>query len=130
MSARDVSGYIGEPHIWISIANVDVPFYPNLDDNPDRKAHLKLAFADTDGGPKGLSVEQAREILKFVQDNADDETAVMVNCMAGMSRSPAVAAALVKLSGHSDLAYFKGQTPNMHVYRTILDEGCRLLGVE
>ena len=48
--------------------------------------------------------------------------AILVHCDAGWSRSPAVAAALTKsLLGQDDSHLFKAKSPNMLVYRTLLN---------
>jgi len=47
----------------------------------------------------------------------------MVHCEAGMSRSPAVGAAISKLRWDDDQVFFDKYTPNMRVYRHIMNLG-------
>ncbi|MEI7835314.1 MAG: hypothetical protein WCK05_02770 [Planctomycetota bacterium] len=45
---------------------------------------------------------------------------VLVHCHAGMSRSPAVAAAICRALGQNDSRFFREYQPNMYVYGLIL----------
>jgi predicted protein tyrosine phosphatase len=122
---------LAEKNIWISIGNVGQEYYPKFDEDwPYTKARLNLSFADV--GSKtangAITPEQAKQIVDFVRDNADEDTLVMINCMAGVSRSAGVAAALTKLALKTDQRFFKRYTPNMLVYRAVLDAGMEILG--
>ena len=69
-----------------------------------------------------MTAEQAEKIWQFVDDQKDRVGgAVVVHCEAGVSRSPAVAAALCKGLGGNDLQFFRRYQPNMHVYRLMLE---------
>jgi len=46
---------------------------------------------------------------------------MVVHCEAGMSRSPAVAAAIAEHLGDDPLPYFARYTPNAHVFRMLRD---------
>lgn len=88
---------------------------------------LRLSFIDADeqrdDQPHVLfGREQARAILDFVTEHRDAIERVVVHCDAGLSRSPAVAAALAVCLGQSDQEFFQRYRPNMRVYRTLLDE--------
>lgn len=77
----------------------------------------------------------ATQVLDFVRPHVEHESvlraanlghtavrAIFVHCDAGLSRSPAVAAALTRtLLGQDDAHWFKAKTPNMLVYRTLLN---------
>ena len=63
---------------------------------------------------------QADMILDLLDKHPDAELFV-VHCDAGLSRSPAVAAAISKITTGEDQEYFKRYHPNMLVYRTILE---------
>jgi len=67
--------------------------------------------------------ETANLILSFydlvVKEGAE---VMMVHCEAGVSRSPGVAAALSKIHLGEDQEFFDNYTPNMLVYRKILNE--------
>jgi predicted protein tyrosine phosphatase len=78
---------------------------------------------------------RAVQVLDFVTPHVEQERAlretdrghaavraILVHCDAGWSRSPAVAAALTKsLLGQDDSHWFKAKSPNMLVYRTLLN---------
>ena len=90
---------------------------------------LRLQFYDADKQCKehGLFEENhAREILEFVHDNCTRRKTTpiefIVHCDAGMSRSPAVAAAISKIYEGDDSMFFKRYHPNMRVHRMILDK--------
>lgn len=120
---------------------------------------LQLVFPDFDKafdcpiiGPEGTTYEKisksdlfsekhAVEICDFVNYSIKHRgcTTLLVHCQAGVSRSPAVAAALSKVllgdantttqesTGYTfvgngdDSEYFGKYRPNMHVYRTLLN---------
>ena len=127
-TASNIQCCLAEKNIWISIGNLPDPMYPKFDEDwPYTKARLNLAFADVNRGVGAITSEQAREIIEFVRDNADEDTVVMVNCTAGVSRSAGVAAALTKLALRTDKDFFKRYSPNMLVYRTVLETGMEML---
>jgi predicted protein tyrosine phosphatase len=91
------------------------------------RAVLRLCFHDAE--PTGMPdldrrvtcmhADQARQIWEFVTQHADVGT-IVVHCEAGMSRSPAVAAALCEAMGMDD-RFSREYQPNAHVYRLVLD---------
>ncbi len=84
---------------------------------PDADAPSEV-FAEADL----FSAEQAAEIWSFVRAHRDDVERIVVHCDAGMSRSPAVAAALSRALTGDDSDFFGGRyRPNMRVYRLLLD---------
>lgn len=90
------------------------------------KAILYLEFHDLDRiiDPEYpvFAVSHARKILKFFEKYRGEVNALLIHCDAGISRSPAVAAALTKIMGHDDSEYFKKYIPNRRVYSLILSE--------
>jgi len=64
----------------------------------------------------------AKHILEFVGFHKNNINLVIINCVAGISRSAGVAGALSKILNNDDSYYFKHYCPNMRVYRTILEE--------
>jgi predicted protein tyrosine phosphatase len=85
---------------------------------------LRLAFADNeyageDGPP--FSPIHAKQILEFVEKNWDKTEVLMIHCFGGISRSPAIAAAIAKLRYQDDSMFFCLYTPNKLVYNTILE---------
>ena len=69
--------------------------------------------------------ELARQILEFVDRVWDEIEVLMIHCEAGISRSPAVAAAIAKLKYKDDAAYFRIYRPNTLVYLTLLQAARR-----
>lgn len=67
--------------------------------------------------------EHAQQILDFVKKHKNQVDLFLVHCEAGSSRSPAVAAALEKLDSGNDNIFFKRYTPNMAIYRCLLETG-------
>ena len=82
-----------------------------------------LEFDDTDPehsfGKKPMSLEQARQIWEFIKSNHDKIGAIVCHCLAGMSRSPAVALAIAE-GLDEDTSYWKQNFSfNEHVYQTM-----------
>ena len=90
---------------------------------------LILEFADTTDmhRPGAFSRTQAEEIARFARGLPNSVTDVFVCCSEGESRSPAVAAALLRASGRSDRGVLLNPYyhPNALVYRLL----CRALGI-
>ena len=115
------------PHVIISITSsaADVA---RLRTNEACRGVLRLSFLDADV-PSDLhaeaelfSREQAARIWDFVLQHRTEVERLIVHCDAGMSRSPAVAAAISKALTGDDTAFFGGRyRPNMRVYRALLD---------
>jgi predicted protein tyrosine phosphatase len=104
----------------ISITDAGTPF-PALN-QANRVGLLQLEFWDTDFKRTGcFTADQALEILNFAKDMVPKIETLMIHCAAGVSRSPAVAAALYKLMGEDDSYYFERYIPNQLVYSTILE---------
>ena len=66
--------------------------------------------------------EQAKQILDFVKNNESKIETLLVHCEAGISRSPAIAAAISKILWNDDEMYFLKYMPNSFVYKMILEE--------
>ena len=123
-----------EPHVIISIRT------PGAEPVAVRRGYktraiLFMAFPDLDENYRALppsakryndgelfTPAQAKEILSFVNRHKDEIQSIIVQCEGGMSRSAGVAAALSKIMNDDDARFFKGKTPNMLVYSTILRE--------
>lgn len=85
---------------------------------------LQVAFADIDQDQKDkilFSEEHARQIWEFVEHIWDKIDLLLIHCLAGACRSPAVAAAIAKAKYGDDDLYFKLYAPNMHVYRIMME---------
>ena len=89
---------------------------------------LFLSFHDAEpshmmalsGKIKLMTPKQAKQIHQFVDKHKEDVGAIVVHCEQGMSRSPAVAAALCKTMGGDDKNFWRDYQPNMYVYRLML----------
>lgn len=88
---------------------------------------LQIAFADinepTKRGDQELILftdDHARQIWDFVEKVWDKVELLLVHCLAGVSRSPAVAAAIAKVKYGDDSLYFSRYTPNSKVFNTML----------
>jgi predicted protein tyrosine phosphatase len=85
---------------------------------------LQIAFADIDlprrTGHILFTEAHAQQIWDFVEKVWDQVDLLMVHCLAGQSRSPAVAAAIAKIKYNDDMMYFRLYTPNSLVYNTLL----------
>jgi predicted protein tyrosine phosphatase len=86
---------------------------------------LHLTFHDTEPPTTASMVlmtpKQAGQIVDFVERHQRDVETVVVHCEAGMSRSPAVAAALCKSMGGDDRQFWRNFTPNVYVYKLVCE---------
>ena len=122
------------PHIIISISTPG-----HRRSNPVRNEHtlgvIQLRFHDLDRMPEPsaavhevygpivlFDARHARAVIDLVNDHCLDMKAVIVHCDAGLSRSPALAAALAKKMNGDDDYFFRDYTPNRHVYRVMTEE--------
>ena len=130
---------IDTPLSWamISIATQEGT-WPSYDEKNCKKV-LRLAFHDADPNnphnPHHATEDQlfnekrANLILDFLNE-INEVDMLVVHCEAGVSRSPAIAAVLAKVLYGDDSQFFKAPfTPNMHVYRVMLDVAHDRLGV-
>jgi predicted protein tyrosine phosphatase len=92
---------------------------------------LQISFFDLDRMPDECTdkdkiilcnADHAKQIWNFVELVWDRVDLLLVHCLAGACRSPAVAAAIAKIKYGDDSLYFKLYAPNMLVYRTMLKE--------
>jgi predicted protein tyrosine phosphatase len=91
-------------------------------------AWLKVKVDDLEDGDKLpnkrssiFDMDHANAIKNFVEHTLDVVDFFIIHCDAGMSRSPAVAAALSLVFNGDDSEFFKGKTPNRTVYRRMLE---------
>ena len=87
---------------------------------------LVLCFQDTcnKNDPAAFSFEMAESIIRFIRELPEDVDDIYVCCAAGESRSPAIAAALLRISGRPDESVWKNPyySPNTLVYCRILQK--------
>ncbi|MEI8194537.1 MAG: hypothetical protein WCI73_01370 [Phycisphaerae bacterium] len=69
---------------------------------------------------KMMTPEQASQIWTFVDQHMAKVGVIVVHCEQGMSRSPAVAAAISKSLGLDESRFWSEYQPNRHVYRSVL----------
>lgn len=121
------------PHIIISIITPD-DVEAKLKTNEHTRGILRLAFDDADKDihtyytpfPRGTVLftdEMGKQVIDFVcQHKLGEEVhRCIVHCDAGRSRSRGLAAALALIFDGDDRDIIKGYTPNMLVYRKVLD---------
>ena len=74
--------------------------------------------------PGAFNRAHARKIIEFVSNLSEDVTDIYVCCSKGGSRSPAVAAALLRMSGRSDMDVWRNPyyVPNTLVYSILCRE--------
>jgi predicted protein tyrosine phosphatase len=91
------------------------------------RATLHLAFHDAEPTANLklptqivlMTEKHAAKIWRFVTRHKDHVGAFVVQCHQGMSRSPAVAAALAVYLGVDERPFWRDYSPNQHVYRLL-----------
>ena len=93
------------------------------------KQKCVMPFADIEepDNPFAIRGAHARAIIRFLRQLPDEVTDLYVCCSRGSSRSPAVAAAILRMSGRKDDIVWKNPfyVPNKLVYQVI----CREFGL-
>lgn len=115
---------------WAAISIITEHPWPNLLEE-NRVDLLQLEFWDISTSAESLGLrgegilsfeeDHATQILDFVHDMWDQVECFLIHCDAGLSRSPAVAAAIERIYYEDDQYWFNTKTPNMLVYRKLLD---------
>ena len=67
-----------------------------------------------------MTTEHAEKIWRFVARHQDQVGTIVVHCEQGMSRSPAVAAALADRLGGNSVRFFREYQPNEYIYGLML----------
>lgn len=103
---------------------------PEFGENKNCKGILPLGFFDLEAPIRGennknlilFDYDMALKLKTFIDSVQDDIDLLMVHCDAGVSRSQAVRAIVLRtyLKEFDDIAFREG-VPNMHVYKTFLD---------
>lgn len=115
-------GYFTHDKPWILISVNDLGEDPPIINPENLLDKLILNFLDTDirDGTE-FKKFHAQQILEFTGQYWEQADTLLVHCTAGRCRSPAIGAALAKIYFDNDGVYFKQYTPNMLVYRTLLE---------
>lgn len=135
---REATSDIPVPFAWIGVGN---PGYPGpYIKNSNMVAGIKLKFHDaatTILGPNVVHFNKTHaqyiiHLLKSIPNFKERKPELLlVNCMMGMSRSPAIAKAAAEILGidkKNDIWYnpvvrnFKKTKPDMSLYTTIMNE--------
>lgn len=122
-----------EPHVVIVLHDPDkgVPMLPV---NKHRLGNISIACFDIDTymddakakEMKAFERYHAQQIAWMIQVFQKKSRRWIVSCEAGQNRSAGVAGALCVCVGLSDEQFFKRPyTPNMRIYRLVLDEWSR-----
>jgi predicted protein tyrosine phosphatase len=126
---------IREPHVIISISDPESQ-KPRIRETGSCKGVLRLRFHDAEpvedfdlpdlpGEIRLMTPGQAQAIWQFILPRVTEITMVLVHCELGMSRSPAVAAAIclgLGGLGEDSTRFFEEYQPNQFVYRLVLAE--------
>lgn len=96
-----------------------------IDEALDPSLVLSIHFADVEDPcyPGAITPAHARAIVRFIDRLPDSVTDLYVCCQKGGSRSPAMAAALMRASGRSDRDVWLNPyySPNTLVYKTLCE---------
>jgi predicted protein tyrosine phosphatase len=68
-----------------------------------------------------MNSEQAKQILEFVKKNLSKVELIVCQCEQGMSRSPAIAAALSRILQNEDEYFLKNFWANRWVYDLLIE---------
>lgn len=83
---------------------------------------LTLLFDDIEREVEGavlFSDDMADSIIDFIRSNSEVET-LLIHCYGGQSRSRAVGAFALKMTGRDNAFCFEEWDPNMYVYDTLI----------
>jgi len=112
-------------HVIISITTTKHD-RATLRESPHCLGVLRLAFPDADAAMGTItegdlfSADHAEQIWRFVLSHHKQVERIIAHCDAGLSRSPAVVAAISKALTGDDVEFFRRYRPNMRVYQTLL----------
>ena len=121
--------FVRSAYVVISIYDPDRE-KPRVKKQAGLRAVLQLAFhdaeptADVTAGrtPRVMSADQADQIWRFIDEHRDNNVeTVVVHCESGVSRSPAVAAALCAGLGGDEARFLQEFQPNRYVYGLVRD---------
>lgn len=107
---------------WAAISISTRGDFPVLSED-NRRGLLQLVFADTaePDRPDSFTPSLATEVLDFAEQMWDVTDVFLIHCEAGLSRSPAVAAALSRIYYDDDGPWFEFDFPNHLVYQLLIE---------
>ena len=107
---------------WAAIQISHHDDFPALSEE-NRVGLLRLVFEDIEDAdmPGSFNASLAAEILDFVDKIWDKVEVFLIHCEVGLSRSPAVAAALCRIYYNHDGGWFDSIFPNRLVYRLLVE---------
>jgi predicted protein tyrosine phosphatase len=107
---------------WAAISISSSHEFPELDEG-NRVGLLRLVFEDItqSGTPQSFTADHATEILDFVASVWNKADAFLIHCDVGLSRSPAVAAALLQIYYGDDGGWLELGIPNQLVYDLLVE---------
>jgi len=129
---NDVSQLVKVPNTDVAVISIGCPgrVQPLFDINV--LSTLYLDFDDIDSRTPCddtkyilFNKDMAKEIFKFVDwcvENSKKELLICVHCDAGISRSPAVALALIKIYNKAKTMPIEWNLYNRHVYSIMMNE--------
>ena len=123
---------IREPHVVISISDPESR-KPRIRETSLCKGVLRLRFHDAEpiedfylpGEVQLMTSRHAKGVWQFILPHVADISLIIVHCEQGMSRRPAVAAAIclgLGGLGEDSTRFFEEFQPNQYVYRLVLAE--------
>jgi predicted protein tyrosine phosphatase len=131
LSRENVEKYdVKEKHIVISYRDLGNE-KANLPENKNRLDVLWLCFDDLtgkeDGAEKPFNEEAAKQIWDFIRKHLNSIEYIVLNCEAGISRSPATAAAIAQVLNGNNEYFFKNPMfiLNVFIYKLMLREGLK-----
>lgn len=102
---------------------------PQIEDGGAVRSVFRMHFPDIDDCDASYlmkyaaTAEDLAGLKDFIDEIKDDCDLLLVHCVAGISRSPAVASAIEEYLGFEDTIWSSGRyNPNRHVYRLALQE--------
>ncbi len=116
-------------HPWAAIQISHNDQFPMLSEE-NRVGVLRLVFEDIEQADKleSFSPTLAMEILDFVKEIWDKVDVFLVHCEVGLSRSPAIAAALCRIYYGHDGRWADSIFPNRLVYKLLVETHARRSG--
>jgi predicted protein tyrosine phosphatase len=111
---------------WAAISITSGREHPVLSE-ANRVGLLRLVFDDITqpDTPRSFTPALAAEILDFVASVWGQAEAFLIHCDVGLSRSPAIAAALSRIYYDDDGPWFEWDFPNRLVYEVLVETHSR-----